>query len=329
MYFLIVGCGSIGKRHIGILNSLGVGEIDIVDPSKARREEVVSGFNVKKAFEAFDEALKEKNKYKAVFVCTPTSLHVPVAIAAAESGSHIFLEKPVSNNLEGVERLKKLLDENGLTLMVGYHLRFHPALKKVEELVHEQRIGHIYSVRAECGQYLPDWHPWEDYRKFYMSKKDLGGGAILDLSHELDCMRWLFGEVEEVGAIVDTISDLEIDSDDIAGLLLRFQNRIIATVHLDLLQRTYRRTCQIIGEKGTIFWDYTEKTIRVYLADTGWETFEYQEDKDSLYVNEVRHFLKCLEGKDLPPVDLESGVNTLKIVLGALRSSKEKRFIQL
>ena len=196
-------------------------------------------------------------------ICTPNNLHIPIALKACEENCHIFTEKPLSHNLDNVDRLIKLAEERNLVLMVGYCLRFHPALIFIKKVIDERKIGNILSFRFEVGSYLPEWRPGSDYRKNYAVSPSSGGGVILDLSHEIDYIQWLGGKVREVFCYSDTLSDLEIKTEDTAEILLRFENRAIGEVHMDYVQRAPRRDYQIIGDKGTILCDYNEETVKV------------------------------------------------------------------
>lgn len=327
MKILVVGGGSIGKRHIQNLKTLGVQQIGICEPNPARLQEVQETFGLSLAFPSLGEALS-RGSFEAAFVCVPTAFHVPVALSALKGDLHLFLEKPIAHTMEGVEEMLQLASEHRRVVMVAYHLRFHPALARVRSLLKEGRLGKILSARVQCGQYLPDWHPWEDYRAFYMAKEEQGGGAVLDISHEIDYLRSLLGEVIEVSAFVDHISSLEITSDDLSALLLRFAQGTVASVHLDLISRVYRRNCELIGEKGTLLWDYAQQTIRIFDSATRqWSTETYTEDKNEIYRREASQFLQCVEKGTAPPVDGVDGQKTLAVVLAAKRSSREKRVV--
>jgi predicted dehydrogenase len=203
--------------------------------------------------------------------------------------------------------------------LVGFDLRFDPGLRQVRALLAEGVIGRVVAVQAQVGQYLPDWHPWEDYRTGGSARRDAGGGVILDLIHELDYVTWLNGAVTEVACMGDTVSSLEIETEDVAALLLRFANGSIGTLHLDYVQRSPSRTCRVIGEEGTICWDYFGREVRWHTVRTGkWEQFQYaKHDRNDRFREEMAHLLDCHARKERPVVDAIEGSKVLRLALAA------------
>lgn len=329
MKFLIVGCGSIGKRHISNLKALSVKEIIAQDIREDRLLEVEGKYRVK-TYNDLGEALKERPD--AVLVATPTSLHIPVALAAARSGSHLFIEKPLSHNLDGVDELIRIVRREKLVTLVGCNMRFHPGIRLMKELLDEKSIGEVMFTRAQAGQYLPDWHPWENHRQGYSANRSLGGGVILDGVHEIDYITWFLGEVSQVFCLSGKLSSLEIDTEDTAEILLQFRSGAIAEVHLDYIQRSYGRSCQIIGEEGTILWDFNEGQVKFYSADIRkWQVLLENPNYDinEMYIEEMKHFLQCVEGKAKSMQDINSGKRILQIALAAKESAKTGKKVSL
>lgn len=327
--FLVVGCGSIGKRHIANMRNIGIKNIIACDLNKDRVREVRSKFGIKSL-----NNLEEAWNYnpQVAFVTTPTSLHIPIAMEAAERGCHLFIEKPLSDTFENVDKLLEIVRRKNLVTLVGCNMRFHPGLQKVKELINQNIIGIIVAARIEAGQYLPDWHPFEDYRKNYSARIDLGGGVILDAIHELDYACWLFGEIEAVVCFADHKSHLKIETEDTAAIILRFKNGVIGEIHLDYVQRVYSRSCQIIGDEGTIRWDYNEGTVHCYTTATNtWEIFDTCKNwsPNQMYIEELGHFLRCIKGKEQPVQDVFSGAKVLNIALAAKSSAKLGRIEKL
>jgi predicted dehydrogenase len=325
--FLVIGCGSIGRRHIGNLMALDAGEILAFDARDDRRREIESQFAVQ-AVNSLQDAWAQNPS--VALITTPTSMHVPLAIEAAQRGCHLFVEKPLSDSLDGVDDLLDNVMNRHLVTLVGCNMRFHPGVIKVKELVDTGAIGRIVSARVEVGQYLPDWHPSEDYRLGYSSSKDLGGGVILDAIHELDYIRWLLGQVDAVACFAGKLSHLEINTEDTAAVLLRFTSGVIGELHMDYVQRAYSRTCQIIGEQGTVRWDYMTGEVRWYSAITReWRVFANPPgwESNGMYVAELRHFLACLAGNDKSLVDVFEGALVLRLALAIKTSAKTTEII--
>ena len=229
MKILIAGFGSIGRRHFR--NLLALGERDILFYRTGRSTldgAELAGYMVETDLDA---ALAHRPQ--AVVIANPTALHLPVAIPAAETGCHLLLEKPLSHSHDGLDDLQAALVRGGGQVLVGFQFRYHPGLVKISRLLADGAIGRPLSVRAHWGEYLPGWHPWEDYRWGYSARQDLGGGVVLTLSHPLDYLRWLLGEVSALWAFTSRQSDLDLDVEDSAEVGLRFANGVIGSLHLE------------------------------------------------------------------------------------------------
>ena len=327
--FLVVGCGSIGRRHARNLLSLGAREIAVFDASPERRNQLACELGVD-AVENLEQGWERKPD--VVIIALPTSLHVSLALEAARRGCHLFVEKPLSDRLDNVEDLLEMVRQQELVTLVGCNMRFHPGLVAVKKLLEEEAVGRVIAARVEVGHYLPDWHPREDYRQGYSARKELGGGVILDAIHEIDYIRWLLGEVAVVTCLAGKCSRLEIDTEDVAAMLLRFENGAVGEIHLDYVQRAYSRTCQIIGEEGTIHWDYTAGTVRWYLArDKIWHSLTNPPgwEPNEMYVDEMKHFLKCLAGSEPPALNVFEAARVLKVALAAKHSAAKQHWIEL
>jgi predicted dehydrogenase len=256
--------------------------------------------------------------------------HVALALRAVERGAHVFVEKPLSHSLDGVEQLAARTGALGRVVQVGYNFRFHPGVRLLKELVDAGAVGKVLWLSAAYGQYLPDWRPEQDYRASYTARAALGGGIILDASHELDYALWLLGQPTEVACMAGKVSDLEVDVEDCATVLLRFAGGAQADVHMDFVQRGYRRRCRVAGTEGTLEWDYLEREVRLFRAASGaWERRPYAFEPNDMYVAEVRHFLDCVLGRATPLVGLEEGRRVLRVALAAKTAARERRVERL
>jgi predicted dehydrogenase len=327
--FLVIGCGSIGTRHIKNLLELGITDILAFDLQPDRRSEVNSRFGIE-TVETLDAAWERRPD--VAVITTPTALHVPIALHAAVRHCDLFIEKPLSNDWNSIEQLLAVVRQNCLMTLVGCNMRFHPGLMTVKKLLDRQAVGRVMSARVEFGQYLPDWHPSEDYRKSYSAQRHLGGGVILDVIHEIDYIRWLLGEVAGASCVAGKLSRLEIDTEDTAAILLGFQSGAIGEVHLDYIQRTYRRTCQVIGEEGSIHWDFSAGQVHWYLPNKKEpEVFDNPRgwSPDQMYLDEMKHYLRCLAREEKPQLDIFEAARVLQIALAAKESAREQRWVQL
>ncbi|HJP60615.1 MAG TPA: Gfo/Idh/MocA family oxidoreductase, partial [Gemmatimonadaceae bacterium] len=269
-------------------------------------------------------------KPAAVLICNPSSMHVPTALTAARAGCHLFIEKPLGTSMEGVSELIAEVENRKLVALVGFSLRFHPGVIALAETARSGAIGEVLYLRAHVGQYLPDWHPWEDYRKSGSSSKELGGGAIFDLIHELDLVRWIGGSVSSVTCTRANVSTLEIETEDLAEIVLSFESGGVGSVHVDYLDRVYTRHCRIVGSEGTVVWDETEG-VRLFEAAAGrWRTIPVPSfERNDIYLDEMRHWLACLNGVDRPRVDIRDGAAVLALALAAHTAAESNRVIDV
>ncbi len=325
---LIIGAGSIGRRHARNLRALGMDQWGICDPDRERLTPIHEELNIP-VFTDIHQACLEVAP-DIVFICTPPACHVKQALQAVQHDAHLFIEKPLSNSSDGIEKLLTEIRSRGRVAQIGYNLRFHPGLQHVKRLLDEGRIGQILWAQAEFGQYLPDWRPWQDYRQSYTARKELGGGIIFDSSHELDYISWLIGSPSHVMCVGGTVSSLDVDVEDCVTVLLRFPDNVHADIHLDFIQRAYSRSCKLVGEQGTIIWDYPQNHIRLYQAETTtWETISYQFEPNQMYIAEIEHFLSCIELQTPPVIGIEQGYQTVKTALAAHRSRQEGRWVTI
>lgn len=320
MRVAVVGTGSIGLRHCRNLVSLGH-RVMAWDSDPARLH-AAAGIEGVTAVTGLDAALGARPD--AVLVCTPPALHVDVARRALEADAHVFVEKPIAHASDEVPELLDLAKRRGRTLAVGYNLRFLPGLRRVKALVDAGRIGRVHSARAEFGHYLPRWRPGRDYRDNYAVRKDLGGGILLDAIHEVDYLGWLLGDVAEVFCAAGHLSDLAGDTEDVAELVLRFASGALGQVHLDYVRRAYRRTLELIGAEGVIAWDYATRTVTVH--GPGADTMEQHGGAadgapEDMYVEELRHFIACVERGNAAAVDGAEALRSLRVVEAAKASA--------
>ena len=320
MKFLIAGFGSIGRRHYRNLKALGQNDIVLLRSHRSTLEtDEIKGVPVEATIEA---ALAHKPD--GVVIANPTALHLDVAIPAAKAGVDILMEKPVSDSTERIPELQAALDESGARLMVGFQFRFHPSIRKAKALLKDEKgFGKLLYARAHWGEYLPDWHPWEDYRTSYAARKDLGGGVVRTLSHPIDYMRYLLGEIEDVKAMTGNLSSLELtDVEDMGEMQFRHTNGAISTIHVNYFQRPPRHEFEIICEKGTIKWDNADGLCHWWtIKQDEWRTYQLPPDFDrnDLFLAETAHFLQMVEGNSVSSCTLQDGLRVQEIIEEVLR----------
>ena len=339
MKFLIAGLGSIGRRHFRNLIALGEKNIVLLRSHRATLpDDELAGYPVETDIH---EAL-EKHKPDAVIVANPTSLHLDVAIPAAEAGCNILLEKPVSHTLERLDVLQKAAVKSGSRILVGFQFRYHPTLNKARELIRQGALGKVLTVHVHWGEYLPNWHPWEDYRQSYAARADLGGGVIVTLTHALDYLRFILGNVESLWSFNGHISPLEIDVEDSAEIGLKFSGSAAGGLHLNYFQRPPVHRLEIVGTNGTLRWDNADGVLHFYRMPVEFGTYSadppaarYEQfplpenfERNQLFLAQTKHFIEVVHGTQ-PLCNLDDGIKALQLALASYESQKTGRVVHL
>lgn len=328
---LVVGLGSIGRRHLRLAREL----LPHADIRVLRHQacdstpEYADG-----CFSRIEQALDFAPQIAVI--ASPATFHLDVARSLARAGVHLLVEKPLAASLDGIPLLLESCRAQGLVLLTGYNLRFLPSLQQFRSQLKEQRIGRVLSVRCEIGQYLPSWRPDADYRQGVSARQELGGGALLELSHELDYLRWIFGEVDWVKATLSRQSGLEIDVEDTAHLILGFVpkddgRRLIGTLNMDFIRHDAVRLCVAIGEDGSLRWNgLTGVVEHLDAGSKDWrEIFRHQHQRDESYRAEWQHFLACVREQSAPLVSGEDGFRVMQIIEAARQASESGGQVQV
>lgn len=327
MRLLIVSLGSIGRRHLACLRQL----MPAADITVWRQHNSVAGQPVPegadRAVGSLEEALAAKPE--AAIVCGPATTHVAASAALVEAGVHLLVEKPLSDRLDGVADLVRAAAARNVVLMVGYTLRFHPVFRAVAALLAADAVGPVTHLHAEVGQYLPDWRAGADYRTGVSARAELGGGALLELSHEIDTVHALLGRPQAVTARLRRLGDLEIDVEDNVDMILDYASTV-ATIHVDMLQRAAHRVCRVVGCNGTLEADFIASRIRVF-RDGAWTDIPVTPltERNGLYLAEQQHFLDCVRAGSAPCVSGSDGMAVMDIIEAARRSAAEARTVTL
>lgn len=323
MKVLVVGAGSIGTRHIKNLVDLGH-EVYATDINKECLK-AVAPF-VKGTFASLDDALKVRPD--AAFICSFSSDHIKPALKCAEASSHLFIEKPLSTDLNGVDELVDMADRKKLITMVGCNMRFHPAVAHIKGILDsDHAFAKKLLANLEVGYYLP--FAKKDYESSYMARRSLGGNIIFDVIHELDYAVWFFGEPVEVFCNKGILSSLKIDTEDFADMMIRFASGVVCVIHMDYLQHGYSRRCKVVAEGGTVVWDFAQGNIGTVKADSGlwdWKEMKLEILYNRMYVDEARYFMDCVSSAKESFNPLSGGLFVLKLALAANISCGTKRW---
>jgi predicted dehydrogenase len=314
---LICGLGSIGRRHLRHLRELGVARVDAMRTGRATLAGDGGG-EPDETFGDLDSALAAEPG--VVLVANPTALHVPTALAAARAGRHVLIEKPLGTAPEGCDELLEEVRRQGVTATVGCNLRFHPALRRVREWVTAgEPLGRPVAARAHFGAYLPDWHPWEDYRESYAARRDLGGGAALTHIHEIDYVLWMFGPAAEVRGLESLDRPLGTDVDEVSAFIVRHAGGVLSTITLSLAQRPPTRTLEVAFTGGTAKVDLIDASVTSVAADGTETAYPPPQgfDIDDTYRDQDAAFLEAAGTGGPPEVSLEDAIAALRVAVTA------------
>ena len=335
MRILFCGLGGIGQRHLRNLHALLGDQLEVhAYRVRGNRQRLADNLTVASEadLEAHYRIVTHANlsdalgvEPLAVFVCNPSSLHTPIALAAARAGAHIFIEKPVSDSLENLDELLSAVEAKNLVCYVGYNFRFHPGLCHLKEWIDARRFGNILTVSLEIGEYLPNWHKYEDYRQMYAARAELGGGVILSQIHEMDLIYWFFGMPRTIYCRGGKLSDLDINVEDTAASLMQYSGphgQFPIALHQDFLQRPPVRTLKVVGDRGTGEIDLIQNSLKSYEQQTDKiDVTQFAEFKrNDMFLHQTAHFLQCITSKTAPKVDLRAGMQSLRLALAARQS---------
>ena len=315
---LVVGLGSIGRRHIGIINSSFSNINIVVFRHKNCSEKEYGSLKISKCVTTLSDALKANPQ--AAIIANPASRHTEIAKELASNGVDILVEKPISFNSKDAKELIEICEKNNTILMVGYNLRFLPSLIHFKQCIQSGLIGKVYSIRSEIGQYLPSWRPESDYRNGVSAKKSLGGGVLLELSHEIDYLKWIFGPVTWIKSHTSKQSNLDIDVDDSASIILAFKGQddkeIVSSLNMDFIRHDATRKCYVIGEKGTLYWNGITGKVKLFSESSNcWtEIFNSSPERNYTYSEEIKSFFSSVESRAHPYINGKDALETVLAV---------------
>jgi predicted dehydrogenase len=334
MKFLVVGLGSMGKRRVRCLQALKVESVVGFDPREDRRTEAKEKYSIP-TFAKIEEALA--SGVDALVISTPPDLHMIYAKMAVEHGKHFFCEASVTDH--GMAEVMSMLKDKSIVAAPSCTMRFHPAIKIIKELVDKKSIGKLEAFSAHAGQWLPDWHPWEDYRTYYVSKRDTGACREI-VPFELTWLTWVLGNFQQVAGMRGKVSELDCDIDDIYQLLLRSKDGLYGHLMVDVLARYPNRSLRLIGSEGTIEWVADTKEVRLFTVESGkWQSFKEATSKveagysylsaEGMYIEEMQAYADACAGKKPFPMTMEDDHRVLETLYASEKSNDSGTFQKL
>ena len=332
MFVGVIGCGSIGNRHINNLMSLkkklSISKIFIYDSNKKNIDKYILN-------PLIEVCKKEKElfiKSSAVIISSPNHLHSKHALEAVRNNCNILIEKPFSHNLKLVNQIVSIAKKKKLIVMTGYMLRYYQPFIEAKKIIETNKLGKIYFAQINCGIYLPNWRPHLDYRNNYGSKKSQGGGVILDIIHEINYARWFFGNFKSISSYIKKLSNLEINTEDFASINLISKKNVFINLTLDYLNQAYNRNFNIVGEKGTMRWNFLTHNLEIFLKrNKSWKSIIQLNNYDfnETYKKEISNFILSAANKQKQSISMNEGIDDLKIVLSAFNAYNKHKLLKL
>jgi predicted dehydrogenase len=314
----IIGLGSIGRRHLRLISEIK-SDIEIIVVRSGCGSPCEEESLATKTVYSITDAIKYG--IQAAVVSSPATLHIEQSLELAKSGVHLLIEKPLSHTLERVEELLEVVNDNDVIAMVGYVLRYDPGAIKFKNWLGKKITSDILYATIECGSYLPDWRPDQDYRETVSARNELGGGVLLELSHEIDYLHWFFGRPIDVQAQIRNSGTLDIDVEDQADLLLTSKQGYPITLHIDFNRRFVERKCKVLTTEGELTWDAVNKNVTWKTVHEDYLCYEYSNERDNIYNTQLENFMDCIENGTAPSITAEDGMNVISLIDAARSSS--------
>jgi predicted dehydrogenase len=311
----MIGAGSIGSRHLRNLEQLGVERLLVWEPDSTQRERLQTELPSHKYYPNLNDTLGEDPE--AVIVASPSAYHEEHTAAALARRCAVFVEKPLSYRLGRTEVLAQEAEANQIITMVACNMRFHPGPATVHRLLSAGAIGDLISYRVHTGSYLPDWRPHQDFRESYSASVETGG-AILDCIHEIDLALWYAGPARLIAAKRLPGSSIGLETDGLAEALIQHETGALGSIHLNFVERDYRRFCVCIGTEGTLEWDFHRNEV-VQFRRRGDDPVTHRLPEDwqinDMYVAEMRHFLDCVAAGTPTQNSIAQNIPCLRLAL--------------
>jgi len=315
----IIGLGSIGRRHLRLLSKIR-SDIKIIAVRSGHGSECEEEKIASKTVYSIGEAIKYG--IQAAIVSSPAILHLEQSLELAKNGVHLLIEKPLSYSLDRTDELLEVVNNNSLIAMVGYVLRYDSGAIEFKNWISNKITGEILHARIECGSYLPDWRPGQNYRKSVSALSELGGGALLELSHELDYLHWFFGKPIDVQAKIRNSGTINVNVEDQFDLLMTSEQGYSILAQVDFNRRYVKRKCTVLTAEGELTWDAVKQNVTWKTVNEGSSSYDYNNERDYIYRTQLEIFIDCIENDNASIVTVEDGINVLRLIDAARDSSK-------
>lgn len=319
---LVIGVGSIGERHLRCFKATERAELCICEPGEELRRTVAERYGVSKTYASLDEALSDSPRaFDAAVICAPTHLHIPMATQLAGQGVNLFIEKPLSISLDGIDELIRIIQQKRLAAAVAYTYRSHPALRSMRQAILDGRFGKPVQLVSVWGQHFPKYRP--AYRQIYYTRRETGGGAIQDvLTHAINAGEFLVGPVDRVMADADHLVLDGVEVEDTAHVICR-QGNVMGCYSLNQHQMPNESSITVIGDKGTARFElHNARWLSMVEPGGEWKVeYQFSLERDDIFIHQAGLYLDVLEGKAEPACSVTEALQTLRVNLALLSAA--------
>jgi predicted dehydrogenase len=332
MRFLVVGLGSMGKRRIRNLQYLGENDIIGFDTKKDRIQETEKKYKIP-VYDDINKALAEDPD--ALVISTPPNYHIEYELLAAQHGIHFFCEAGVMT--DQTDELIRLRKKKKIVAAPSATWRFNESIRTIKKLVDDGKIGRVSSLTYHMGQYLPDWHPWESIATFYVGQRQTSATREM-IPFEMEWITWIFGDVKTISCLKGKTSDLPVNIDDVYQVIFEFESGVLGHLLVEVISRTPTRIFRVVGDRGTIEWDWLQDVVRLYDSKKKkWLEFREKKGfkekgyvaKENMYIEEMKNFINAINGKEPYIYSLEDDLRILRLLESSELSSDEHRHVAL
>lgn len=308
----VVGLGSISTRHRKNLKALYPG-VSVIGVSSSGRKQLENLSDLDIVVPSVELLLKRQLDF--AIIASPSSSHLAHATPLIEHGIPVLIEKPVTAYATSASALCTLIQKRSVPAAVAYCLRYREALKVVKRVVDSRDLGEILNVYVDVGQYLPDWRPKVDFRNSVSARSELGGGALLELSHEIDFVQYLLGPLKAVSALLKSSKHFNLDVEDTADFVCETDQGAVVSFHLDFLKRPAMRVCRIAGDRGTLEWNVNKNTVSLNgSADTTLLYENPNHDPNTMYLDMIEDFVRLIRSEPNNCVSVEEASTTVELI---------------
>lgn len=321
---IVVGCGSIGRRHARLLAARPGVALELCDVSADNLKRALDETGQRVTYSSFAKALASRPDM--VVIATPHGQHADQAVRALRAGCHVLCEKPMSDTLAGARRMMAAAQASGRVFTVGFNQHFNVAMRQARDAIRSGELGNVLHVHWHVGTYITLLNSGSRYQS------TMECALFLDYVHQPDLLHWWLGRRPSAVYTAGLRGgDLPLQSNpNVAAVTMEYDGGALATIHLNYVQFPQRAFCEIIGDKKWLLVDLMNNTIRTGALEGGAETqSSFSMERDEMYVAEHQAFLDAIDGKRPPESPADDAIVAQEMVMATMKSWRLGRRVRM